>query len=160
MKENVFDVLMYLFENYMDEGPEFHPDQEALTDELTEAGFNRRNISAAFQWLEGLSQLRDSHTAAPIVPKQGALRHYIDNERAKLDSECRGLLLFLEQSGVVDAATRELVIDRAMALEVEELSLEQLKWVILMVLFNQPGQEYAYALLEDLVFDEMQGHLH
>lgn len=160
MKENVFDVLMYLFENYMDEGPEFHPDQEALTDELTEAGFNRRNISAAFQWLEGLSQLRDSHATSPIVPTQDALRHYIEAERAKINSDCRGLLLFLEQSGVVDATTRELVIDRAMALEVDELSLEQIKWVILMVLFNQPGQEYAYALLEDLVFDEMQGHLH
>ena len=29
-----------------------------------------------------------------------------------------------------------------------------------MVLFNHPGSENAYHLLEDLVFDEMQGHLH
>jgi len=160
MKENVFDVLMYLFENYMDEGPEFHPDQDALTDELTQAGFNRRNISAAFQWLEGLSQQRDQHAPASIAPRHGALRHFTDAEREKFDRECRGLLLFLEQSGVLDAATRELVVERGMALEVDELSLEQLKWVILMVLFHQPGLEHAYALFEDLVFDEMQGHLH
>ena len=44
MKENVFDVLMYLFENYMDEGTEFQPDQEALTHELTQAGFRRGEI--------------------------------------------------------------------------------------------------------------------
>ena len=48
MKENVFDVLMYLFENYMDEGTEFQPDQEALTYELTQAGFRRGEIRKAF----------------------------------------------------------------------------------------------------------------
>ena len=32
--------------------------------------------------------------------------------------------------------------------------------VILMVLFNQPGQEQAYAWMEDLVFDGVQEHLH
>ncbi len=29
-----------------------------------------------------------------------------------------------------------------------------------MVLFNQPGQEEAYAWLQDLVFDEVPGYLH
>ena len=67
--------------------------------------------------------------------------------------------MFMEQSGVLDAVTRELVIDRVMALDLEEISLDQLKWVILMVLFNQPGQEHAHVLLEDIVFDEMEGHL-
>ena len=78
----------------------------------------------------------------------------------KLDEECRGYLQFMETSGVIDPATREVVIDRLMALEVDEIALDQLKWVMLLVLFNQPGQEYAYHMLEDMVFDEMQGHLH
>ena len=67
MKENVFDVLMYLFENYMDEGPEFNPDQERLTAELAEAGFARGEIGKAFSWLEGLSELRDR----PGTPDDG-----------------------------------------------------------------------------------------
>ena len=53
MKENVFDVLMYLFENYMDEDPEVDQDQEALTSELTQAGFPKGEIRKAFSWLEG-----------------------------------------------------------------------------------------------------------
>ena len=65
--------------------------------------------------------------------------------------------MFLEQTGVLDHNTREMVIDRVMALESEEIDLEQLKWVVLMVLFNQPGREAAYAWMEDLVFDEMPG---
>ena len=159
MKENVFDVLMYLFENYMDEGPEFNPDQETLSTELAQAGFPRGEINKAFTWLEDLSALR-AREAELAAPGRGTLRHFTAQELQKLGAEARGFLLYLEQGGLIDARTRELVIDRVMALEVEEITLEQLKWVVLMVLVNQPGQEHAHALLEDLVFDAMQGHLH
>jgi len=159
VKENILDVLMYLFENYMDEGPEFHPDQEALTMELTEVGFARRDIRKAFTWLEGLSAARQSR-ATGLGRAGHGLRHYTPQEHERLDEECRGFLLAMERSGVIDAAARELIIDRVMALESEEIALDQLKWVMLMVLFNQPGQEYAYRVLEDLVFDAMEGRLH
>jgi Smg protein len=160
MKENVFDVLMYLFENYMDEGTEFQPDQEALTHELTQAGFRRGEIRKAFSWLDGLSMLREISHGQPRAGRAASIRHYTPKEHEKLDEECRGYLQFMETSGVIDPTTREVVIDRLMALEVDEIALEQLKWVMLLVLFNQPGQEYAYHMLEDMVFDEMQGHLH
>jgi Smg protein len=42
-----------------------------------------------------------------------------------------------------------------MALDAEEVDLNDLKWVILMVLFSQPGQEAACAFLEsDLLESE------
>lgn len=160
MKENVLDVLMYLFENYMEEGSEFHPDQEALTAELAQAGFARYDIRKAFSWLEDLSIVRAHHARLPFRTDGAALRHYTPQECARLDVRCRGFLQLMETRGVIDAATRELIIDRVMALEVEEITLEELKWVMLMVLFNQPGQELAASLLEDLVFDGLQGHLH
>jgi Smg protein len=160
MKENVLDVLMYLFENYMDEGPEFNPDQETLKTELTQAGFPRGDINKALSWLEELAALRASNTTLLTESKTLSVRVYSQQEQEKINVEARGFILFLEHSGVLDALTRELVIDRVMALEAEEIDLEQLKWVILMVLFNQPGHEQAYAWMEDLVFNETQGHLH
>lgn len=160
MKENVLDVLMYLFENYMDDGPEFSPDQEVLTNELAQAGFPRGEINKALSWLEELAAMRSSNTALLTDSKAFSVRCYSRQEQEKINVEARGFILFLEQSGVLDPATRELVIDRVMALEAEEIDLEQLKWVILMVLFNQPGHEQAYAWMEDLVFNETQGHLH
>ncbi|MDA8390695.1 MAG: DUF494 family protein [Gammaproteobacteria bacterium] len=159
MKENVLDVLMYLFENYMDEGPEFDPDQESLVAELSQAGFPKGEIAKAFAWLEGLAALRREDAPATAASSLKSLRIYSEQECAKMDVESRGFLLFLEQGGVIDPAARELVIDRVMALETDEIDLEQLKWVILMVLFNQPGQEQAYAWMEDLVFNEAQGAL-
>ncbi|MDH5591429.1 MAG: DUF494 domain-containing protein, partial [Gammaproteobacteria bacterium] len=69
-------------------------------------------------------------------------------------------LLFLEQVGVLDADTREIVIERVMALDADEIDLEQMKWVVLMVLFYQPGHEIAYAWMEDLVFEDMEAVIH
>ena len=71
-----------------------------------------------------------------------------------------GLLLFLEQMGVLSPANRERAIEQAMALESEDFDLEQMKWVILMVLFNQPGEEAAYAWVEDFVFENPTNSLH
>ena len=56
--------------------------------------------------------------------------------------------------GDLDADQRELVLDRAMALDQDELDLDDLKWVVLMVLFNQPGSEAAYAWMETQMFDD------
>jgi len=150
---------MYLFENYMDEGPDFPPDQEELAAELAEAGFARGEISKAFSWLEGLSRVRDCGVEL-VSTGLGGMRHYGTAERKKLDEKCRGFMLLMESAGVLDTATRELVLDRVMALELDQVSLEQLKWVMWMVLFHQPGQEHAYNILEDLVFEQRQGQLH
>ncbi len=47
-----------------------------------------------------------------------------------------------------------------MALDAEEIDLDQLKWVVLMVLFYQPGREVAFAWMEDLVFEDIEAVVH
>lgn len=158
MKETVIDVLMYLFESYMDDEIELDPDRQALQVKLLEAGFPHMEIEKAFEWLEELSGLRE--TQASPLPAPQAIRLYHASETQKLDAECQGFLLFLEQAGVLMPASRELVIDRVMALDAESIDLEQLKWVILMVLFNLPGEEAAYNWFEDMVFEDAPVYLH
>ena len=158
MKENVLDLLMYLFENYIYDEPEATPDRESLSDSLEEAGFSSAEIDRAFSWLEGLAAQRclpelGGHETNPI-------RIFSPDECGRLDLEARGLILYLENTGVLDPARREQVLDRLMALEEEEVSMEDVKWVVLMVLFNQPGQEANYAWMEDLMFDEEGEYRH
>ena len=159
MKENMFDVLLYLFENYMDTAVEWQPDQESVRYELLQAGFPTSEVDKAFAWLEGLVKLRDDAAQCPL-PSSPSVRNYTPEETRRLSTECRGFMLFLEQVGVLDTVTRELVIDRAMALEADDIELDQIKWVVLMVLFNHPGQEAAYAQMEDLVFNDASDILH
>jgi len=90
----------------------------------------------------------------------GVNRVFNKQEMGKLDTECRGFITFLDQAGVLDMHDRELVIDRVMALESEEIDLYQLKWVVLMVLLNQPGKEDAFGWMEGIVMDQVQAGLH
>ena len=159
MKENVLDVLMYLFENYMNSEPGQQPDHDSMRLDLEEAGFRHSEIRKAFDWLEDLAAQQSSSVQATPRNK-AALRVFTAAETKKLDLACRGFLLYLEQVGVLDPNMRELVVDRVMALENEEIDIDQFKWIVLMVLFNQPGQEAAVAWMEDLMFDGAGGSLH
>ena len=53
---------------------------------------------------------------------------------------------------MLNLETREMVIERVLALDNAEFELDDLKWVILMVLFNIPGCENAYQQMEELLF--------
>ncbi len=151
MKESILDVLLYLFEHYF-AADEMLPLESArttrqvqITEELAAAGFSSGEIGRAFSWLDALVSQRGNAEAAPV---RGPTRVFNGVELAKLDVESRGFLLSLEQRGVLDVAQRELVLDRALALDQDTLELDDLKWVVLMVLFDQPGAEAAYAWME------------
>jgi Smg protein len=151
MKETILDVLLYLFENYFYDDPDAVRDRDSLQAGLIQAGFSPSEISKAFDWLEELANQRPT-LAEPRA--NGPVRVYVEAELDRLDRECLGFLMFLEQHGVLDADQRELVLDRAMALDQEEVDLDDLKWVVLMVLFNQPGAEAAFAWMENQMFGD------
>ena len=158
MKESILDVLLYLFEHYLSEDDaDVVRDRDSLQAELIRAGFSPAEANRAFDWLNALEQQRPG----PTQPRgQGPLRVFFGPELDKLDVECRGFLVFLEQHGILDADQRELVLDRAMALDQDELDLDDLKWVVLMVLFNQPGSEAAYAWMETQMFGDEPEPVH
>jgi Smg protein len=155
MKETVLDVLMYLFECYVDSPDEPEPNRHELKRELGRAGFHDREIERALDWLDSLNS-----TGTGNPPQNSAFRVFDDVEQERLDSASRGYLLHLEQIGILQAAQREIVIDRLLALDNEEIDVEQTKWVVMMVLFSQPGQQDAYAQMEDLVYADDSAWVH
>jgi Smg protein len=158
MKENVLDVLMYLFETYIDAEEEPEADQNELRDELSRAGFGDSEIDRALDWLDALTENHDNFNYTPQTAH--GTRIFNEMETVRLDSGCRGFITYLEQIGILSPTQREILIDRLLALETPDIDVEQIKWVVLMVLFSQPGQELAYARMEDLVFDEGDTQLH
>ncbi|AZQ12753.1 MULTISPECIES: DUF494 family protein [Shewanella] len=158
----MFDILMYLFENYVQNDLEVDMlvDEDQLKKELVLAGFRQSEIIKALNWLEHLADLRDSEQPYLCSHEQHSFRVYTPEELERLDVECRGFLLFLEQIKVLNVEAREMVIDRVMDLDESSLTLDDLKWVVMMVLFNAPGQEMAYNQMENMMFDEQPGRLH
>lgn len=153
----MFEVLMYLFENHMQSSCKLHLTEDALMLELEDAGFNPATIDKALDWLDGLITLQENTTEQSTVK---SIRIYIPHERYKLNTKIIGFLLFLEQVCILNTITRELVIDRLMAIEDQEVDLPQVKWVTLLVLFNQPDQEAALACMENLVLENTVYGLH
>ena len=92
--------------------------------------------------------------------RQQSQRIYSPEESARLGVEGIGFLLFLEQNGVLSPEAREQILEHALALDLEQVDLDQLKWVVLMVLFNQKDQATTLTWLEDLVYDEGPVLLH
>jgi Smg protein len=157
MKDSVLDILIHLFENFLDAEDDSTPDREALKAELEQEGYPEAEIERALLWLESLATDRDRAVSEGTAR---AMRVFSGSEQVRLDTDVRGYLLHLENLGILSAAQREVVIDRLLALEADDIDIEQLKWVVLMVLFSQPGQENAYQRMEDLVFDERRDAMH
>ncbi|WP_020162718.1 DUF494 family protein [Cycloclasticus pugetii] len=158
MKETIFEVLVYLFEHYIDAGDEKALEQGKLKTELLEAGFTENYVDRAFDWMGELttqpSQVMENYVG------QSAIRVYSAEERLRFDVDAQGFLLFLEQTGIIDLTRRELIIDRAMALGDALLSVDHVKWVALMVLFSQSGMEGHYSQMEELVYGDTPFELH
>ena len=157
MKDSVLDILIHLFENFLDAEDDSIPDREALKAELEQEGYPEAEIERALLWLESLASDPDRTLGEGTAR---AMRVFSGSEQVRLDTDVRGYLLHLENLGILSAAQREVVIDRLLALEADDIDIEQLKWVVLMVLFSQPGQENAYQRMEDLVFDERRDAMH
>jgi Smg protein len=155
MKEDIFDVLIYLFENYLDGDSENYPDTDVIASELLEAGFQQPDVNKAFDWLESLAEIE---SISPSVPS--SFRIFSNQEIAVFDLECRDFLMFLEHSGILTPANREIAIDRAMVLQDENITLDRLKWIVLMVLLSQPGDSAAFSRMEDIVYDLIPTSLH
>jgi Smg protein len=149
----MFEILIFLFENYPQ--IELAPDRDALTIKLHAAGFNGDEIDQALDWFSDLGAL-NSAQYPPSLADHHAIRVYAAHELERLDVKSRGFLLFLEHAGLLNPLQREWVIDRVLALDEEEVSLEKIKWIALMVLWSQnPNQDYL--LLEDMLFNDGTG---
>jgi Smg protein len=123
-----------------------------MLQDLQQRGFSVSEVVHAMEWL---SALVGDQRAAPVPPDGEAngagLRVFADGELTRLSPACRAFLMLLDRQHVLTLRQRELVIDRALALDVDEVDVEQLKWVVLLVLSSQPGQELAFARFESVM---------
>ena len=142
----MYDILVYLFENCQQH--EVSDEKERVAKKLSAAGFEESDISEALSWLAGVG--RPHKSFAPLPGSGAAFRAYAPKELAKLDADCRGLLIYFEQSGILNPQTRETVIDRALAATGDGLTVEQLKLVILMVLWKHQTPS-SRLVAEDLL---------
>jgi len=155
--KNVFDVLVYLFQRYIQKHIVIETSQELIA-ELDRAGFQHALIYKALNWVTNLSEIKQ-HLPKDYHNKQ-SMRVFSHKECQILDDECREFLLFLEREGILNPLTKELVITQTIELDNKKIDIPLIKWVTLMVLFDDPTQKEALKKLEFLILHEPEGKLH
>jgi Smg protein len=169
---SMYDVLVFVYENYWHGGA--CPETEQLSVKLSSKGFEASEIADALNWLDGLrmataglqgesddspegvsprEQASMSIKAAILQPQSPhSMRVYSIDEQEHLGAQCLGFLRFLEDSQVLPAGMREVIIERAMAAPDAPLSLEELKIIVLMVYWST-GIEPDALVLDELCDD-------
>lgn len=140
----MFDVLVYLYENYW--RPDACPDHQQLQRKLSAVGFESDEIQEALRWLDGLAHSAEAGVAGQ---RSDSLRVYSDAERELLGVDSIAFISFLESAGVLPPAMREMVIDRASAVGEGPIALDDLKVIVLMVFWSL-GEEPDALILDEL----------
>jgi len=151
----MFEILMYLFESYFDIGN--YPAPEKLSRKLHAAGFEGEDIDEALTWLSALQlQTPDSY---PATLEHSGVRCFAELELERISFEALQFIVFSVQQNMISAIEREIIIDRAMALQQKQLGLDKLKLIMLMVLWNR-HQELDPLLIEELLSPLYSTQLH
>ncbi len=140
----MFDILLYLYDNYL--VADHYPDPDTLSRKLLAAGFETEEIDQALSWLAALGDLRADD---PLAENRGQ-RGYSAEERRRIAPDGLGFLIFLENDGLLPPQAREWVIHQALALEDDEISADQIKWIALLAISYLFGPGDA-LWLEDIV---------
>lgn len=151
IKESVLDVLMYLFDQNNEADQPLSSDQAVLSAQLEKAGFAKDEVDRAFHWLEGLI---DTGKWQQNRERQMTTRAFAVEEMNLIGAEYLNYILYLEHIGVLNVELRELVIDRIMALGVDEIDLSHVKWVALMVLNNHYEDDFETEWFEEMILTD------
>jgi Smg protein len=153
----MFEVLVFVYENYW--RGDACPELRQLERKLSAHGFEPDEIHQALVWLDGLNVAAqniclpaESEFECHPATSDASMRVYSVAEQDHLGSECLGFISFLESSGVLPAALREIVVDRAMAAPGEPVQLDALKIIVLMVYWRF-GHEPDALILDELCDD-------
>ena len=141
----MFDILVYLYETYF--RPDACPEPEALARKLSAVGFDDVEISEALVWLTDLTEMAGAEQIA--IGESTGTRFYVEQEYDALGDAAVGFIQFLESAKVLSPVQREIVIERALALNESPVGLGKLKIIVLMLLWSQ-GREPDALMFDDL----------
>lgn len=147
----MLSILMYLFERYITVET-LMPAPEELTDELNEAGFRAHDIDAAFRWLAELEEHRHTYLQ-PSDSSAYSHRIYTAREQQLVGTANLAFLRFLHDHKLISGPTRELILDRALAMGNQQpIDEEDFRWLTLFVLTCQTQEREVPEWMEHLIF--------
>ena len=153
----MFDLLIYMFENYL--SSKNNLDFANMASELEAAGFKNKDIEIALDWFSELKKMSAKIPRSDSLKLNDKLRIFTEKEKEKFSFDGLGFIVFLEQAHVLNSVEREIIIDRAMALNQNIINIDEVRWIVMMTLWNN-GRENDYLFVEDSLYRTEQLILH
>ncbi len=134
MRERVLAIVSFIAQYVMEE-KDFLSEHD-IVEQLLEEGFEVEEIDAAFTWMEHLAlQGRRRETAQSLtLPTQ---RIFTPEENLALSQPARGFLIRLRSLGILDDELQEEIIEKALQMEDDEITLREIKALTALTLFTR-----------------------
>ena len=158
---NMLKIIKYFFDQYVhNDNLESQEDSfQAFQATMQKLGIPRHLIEEAFTWLDEFAQQLEDHETESLSSHHQAHRIFNREECYLLDTKCRGLLRSLEHADVINPECREMIIDRVIAIG-KPISIDQLKWLIMLVTSNLHESYQPLSILEEVLFPEPREAIH
>jgi Smg protein len=151
----MFDILVYLYETYY--RPDVFPDSIALAKKLSAVGFEDDEIIEALDWLSALAVTTNGleneallSTNQKTANRNSGFRIYTEPESLSLGCLAIGFIQCLDAANLLNMQQREILIERAMAIDESPVPLEKMKVITLMMFWSQ-GTESEIMLFDELL---------
>lgn len=160
MKQALFEVLVYLFNNYVEKEVSLPENSDQIIQDLQNAGFAFERIEEIYQLLHNLTNLFQ-HFKQPVeFNDNNAFRVLNPIEQLKLDTKNQGLLILFEQLGILEPKLREAILEQVLLSDSSFISAEELKGLIMIVLMKEIPEIYQHSWMSSMLLPEQNHTIH
>lgn len=150
MRERVLAIVSFIAQYFLDDRDMLT--ESDLVEELLSVGFEAEEIDAAFVWMESQELCTPSGSETTLNAPALSHRVFSTEENRTLSSEARGFLTRLRSMGILNDLIQEEVIEKALQMADEEISLKEIKTITVLTMFANSQNEWRRefdCLLED-----------
>jgi Smg protein len=150
LRERVLAIVSFIAQYFLDDRDLMV--ESDLVEELLAVGFEAEEIDAAFCWMESQALFAPGSNETSLNAPALSHRVFSTEENRVLSSEARGFLTRLRTMGILDDEIQEEVIEKALMIAEDEVSLKEIKTITVLAIFANSQNEWRRefdCLLED-----------
>lgn len=141
MRNRIMDIVSFIIKEVL-EGKDLLETETEIVESLMDQGYSLEEINSAFDWLSSL--VTKGMTKKRIKPTTSKrILHHL--EKLKLSSQAYGLLIRMQESGLITSAQQEEIIEQALTSN-EEVGPGEIKRIAGQVVFNNPFHRWEEGL--------------
>lgn len=138
MRERVLAIVSIIAQYVL--GDRDSVSENEIVEELLAVGFDADEIDAAFSWMQNTALHKPGE--APQLAEIRSQRIFTSEEKRDISAEARGLLIRLRTLGILDDDAQEEIIDKALQMADDPVSLKDMKAIAALTLFARNNEEW------------------